>query len=228
MYDFLKKLFEEGALTFDQFVEKLNADKDIKLANLADGAYVGKEKFDAKVTELTGVKKQLDDANATIQSYKDMDIDGIKKSASDWEEKYNTETAALQKKLDDQAVEFAAKTYLGGFQYTDDLVKEAIYAKFMAKGFKLGEDGKFEGADAFMAELKTAYPSSFAAPAGDPNPAGGNPPSGAQGAGSGTSGKPRPWFAPQAAPKFKGNKPMTLTEMMAYQNAHPDAKIEFE
>lgn len=236
MYDYLKKLFEEGALTFDQFVEKLNATKDISIVNLKDGGYVSKDKFDAKVTELTGVKKQLDDANATIQSYKDMDIDGIKKSATDWEEKYNTETAALQKKLDDQAVEFAAKSYLGGFQYADDLVKEAIYAKFMAKNFKLGEDGKFEGADAFMDELKTTYPTSFAAPAGNPpagNPPaggsnGGTPAGGAQGNGSGTPAKPRPWFAPQTAPQFKGEKPRTLSEMMEYKNAHPEAKIDFE
>lgn len=56
MYDFLKKLFAEGALTFDQFVEALNGDKTIKLVNLSDGGYVAKDKFDAKVTELNGVK----------------------------------------------------------------------------------------------------------------------------------------------------------------------------
>lgn len=242
MYEYLKKLFAEGALTFEQFCEKLGADKSIKLVNLADGGYVSKEKFTAKETELSGVKKQLDDANAAIKSYKDMDIDGIKKSAADWEQRYKDETASLQKKLDDQAREFAAKTYLGGFQYNDDLVREAIYAKFMAKNFTLSQDGKFEGADAFMEELKKAYPSSFGTPAGgtpagDP-PAGGAPkdaPSGGTPAG-GTQGNPaagsptkaRPWFAPQRAPSFAGEKKRTLSEMMAYKNAHPDAKIEFD
>ena len=41
-----------------------------------------------KVTQLTNEKgnlqKQIDDANKEIQSYKDMDIDSIKKSAEDW------------------------------------------------------------------------------------------------------------------------------------------------
>ena len=31
-------------------------------------------------------QKQLDDANKEIQSYKDMDIEGVKKSAKEWEE----------------------------------------------------------------------------------------------------------------------------------------------
>lgn len=237
MYEFLKKLFAEGAITFEQFCEKLEADKSIKLVNLADGGYVGKDKFQAKETELSGVKQQLADANATIESYKGMDIDGIKKSAAEWEQKHKDDTAALQKQLDDQAKEFAAKTYLGGFQYTDDLVKEAIYAKFMAKNFTLGQDGKFDGADAFMEELKKTYPSSFANPTGG-NPAGGDPKGnpGGNSAGGGQGGNPaggnppqnRPWFAPQNAPHFAGDKKRTLTEMMQFKNAHPEAKVEYD
>jgi len=241
MYEFLKKLFGEGAITFDQFVDALDADKTIKLANLADGGYVAKDKHDNKVreltTELTGVKEQLETANTTIQSYKDMDIDGIKQSAASWEQKHKTDTEALQKKLDEQATEFAARTYLSGFKYSDDLVKDAIYDKFMAKQFKRSDDGKFEGSDAFMDELKTKYPNSFASqePAGS---GGGTQPSGAAGsagaAGSGNNpagtnpAKNRPWFAPQSAPQFSGEKKRTLSEMMAYKNAHPDATIEFD
>lgn len=235
MYDFLKKLFAEGALTFDQFVEALNGDKTIKLVNLSDGGYVAKDKLDAKITELNGVKEQLTAANTTIQSYKDMDIEGIKKSAADWEKKHKEDTEALTRKLEEQATEFAARTYLGGFQYSDDLVREAVYSKFMAKGFKRTDDGKFEGADAFMEELKKAYPTSFGAPpaqdpAGDP-PAGGSGGNGGaplnEAPNSGAPGKPRPWFAPTKPPAFAGKK-MTLTEMMTYKNAHPDAKIDFE
>ena len=119
MYEFLKALFgtnEDGtpkALTFEQLQAALAENKEIKLVNLADGAYVAKEKFDAKVTELEGVQTQLKDANKQIQSYKDMDVEGIKKSVEDWETKYNTDTQALQQKLADQELEFAAKTYLG-------------------------------------------------------------------------------------------------------------------
>ena len=88
MYEFLKALFNEHdgnptALTFDQLSEKLSAATDMKLVNITDGGYVAKEKLDAKTTELNGVRQQLTDANAEIQSYKDMDIDGIKRKASE-------------------------------------------------------------------------------------------------------------------------------------------------
>lgn len=235
MYEYLKSLFEGGSITFDQFVAALESHKEVKLANLADGGYVAKDKFDAKVTELSGVKEQLTAANTTIQSYKDMDIDGIKKSAAEWQQKYETDTKSLQEKLDAQATEFAARTYLGGFQYANELVKDAIYDKFMAKKFKRSEDGKFEGADAWMEEMKKSYPSSFTvpAPAGDPA---GTPPSGSNDpapsgnpSGAPAGGKPRPWFAPPAGPSASaGGKKMSLSEMMAYKNAHPDVKIDFE
>lgn len=238
MYEYLKSLFEGGAITFDQFVAALESHKEVKLANLADGGYVAKDKFDAKVTELSGVKEQLTAANATIQSYKDMDIDGIKKSAAEWQQKYETDTKSLKEKLDAQATEFAARTYLSGYQYTDDLVKDAIYDKFMAKGFKRSEDGKFEGADSWMEEMKKNYPGSFAAsdpaadPAGTPPVGSGTPapnsPSGTP-AGAPPAGKPRPWFAPPAGPSgSSGGKKMSLSEMMAFKNNHPDAKIDFE
>lgn len=241
-YEYLKSLFDGGALTFEQLVAALGTHKEIKLVNLADGGYVAKEKHDNKVKELTteleGVKGQLTEANTTIQSYKDMDIDGIKKSATEWQQKYETDTKSLKEKLDAQATEFAARTYLAGYQYTDDLVKDAIYAKFMAKAFRRSEDGKFEGADSWMEEMQKTYPGSFAAsnpaadPAGTPPAGGGTPvpnsPSGAP-AGAPPAGKPRPWFAPPAGPSgTSGGKKMTLSEMMAFKNDHPDAKIDFE
>ena len=44
-------------------------------------------------------KTQLDEANKTIQSYKDMDIDGIQQSAADWQKKY--EQAEADRKAKD-------------------------------------------------------------------------------------------------------------------------------
>lgn len=47
------------------------------------------EKLNEKVKELEIVNGQLKEANKTIKSYKDMDIDKIKQSSAEWEEKYN-------------------------------------------------------------------------------------------------------------------------------------------
>ena len=53
-----------------------------------------RSRIEALETERDGLKTQLNDANTEIQSYKDMDIDGIKQKAADWENKYNTDTQA--------------------------------------------------------------------------------------------------------------------------------------
>ena len=50
-------------------------------------------------TERDGLKTQLDTARSEIQSYKDMDIDGIKAKAADWEAKYNADTQKLKDDL---------------------------------------------------------------------------------------------------------------------------------
>lgn len=191
-YDFLKKLFgtlkdgeEPKAMTYAELEAALDADKGIQVVDLKAGGYVSKDKFDAKVTELTGVKGQLAEANTTIQSYKDMDIDGIKKSAKDWEDKYNADTQALNDKLTQQEYSHAADMYLAGYKYSSIPAKRGIRDEFDKKQFKL-EDGKFLEADDFMKGLMESddYKGAFVVEkpngeGGDPqegNPQGGTPP----------------------------------------------------
>lgn len=217
-YEFLKKLFgtpkegeEPKAMTYEELEAAIDAAKDIQIVDIKAGGYVSKEKLDAKITELNGVKDQLKNANAEIQSYKDMDIDGIKDSAKEWESKYNAETKALQDKLDAQAKEFAAKEYMSKFKFTSPLAEKAAMAEFMAKEFKLGEDGKFLGADDFMESMKASNPGAFVVetPPADPAPT-----------------TPKPSFAPSnPANPPKSGKKMTLTEKMKYMADHPGTDV---
>lgn len=214
-YEFLKKLFgknEDGtpkALTFEELEAAIEADTDLKLVDLATGDYVAKGKFDAKSAELTETKKMLTDANAEIQSYKDMDIDGIKQAAADWETKYNADIAARDQKLAEQAREFATREYFSKFQFTSDLAKEAAFAAFLKQEFKQDESGKFLGADDYMKGLKESNPGAFVSeePAQEP--------------------KKKPSFAstdPTTPPK--GGKKMTLTEKMQYAAQNPGIDID--
>jgi hypothetical protein len=160
-YDFLKKLFgtqkdgeEPKVMTYAELEAAIDADKKIQVVDLKAGGYVAKEKLDAKITELDGVKQQLTDANAEIQSYKDMDIDGIKQKAADWEQKYNSETQKLNDKLTKQERDHQMDRYLD----TVGLKPGAMYRDYVRraleeKELKL-EDGKFLGADDVMKELK--------------------------------------------------------------------------
>ena len=49
------------------------------------------------------LKTQLDEAQRTIQGFKDQDIEGVRKSAKDWEEKYNQAVKDHAAKLADMA-----------------------------------------------------------------------------------------------------------------------------
>lgn len=193
MYEFLTKLFgttadgKPEALTAEQLVAKIQGEKDLKIVNLSDGGYVSKEKFDAKDTELTGVKQQLTDANTTIQSLKDKDAD-VEKVTKDWETKYNNDTKALKDKLTAQEREHQTDMYLSGYKYTSKAAKAGIRAEFEKKNYAL-ENGKFGAdADAYMKSLMESddYKAAFAID--DPGDEGG------QGGSGGFGGTP-PKFA---------------------------------
>lgn len=228
MYDFLKALFganEDGtpkALTFDELEAKLTSNKDIKLVNLADGGYVSKDKFDAKDTELAGVKKQLDDANAAIKSYKDMDIEGIKKAASDWEAKYKTDTDALNEKLKLQERSHNTDMFLSGYKFTSKAARDGIRAAFEAKNFAL-DNGTFVGAKDYMSALMADEDYKGAFVTEDP-PESGN--GGDDGAG-GNHGKPQFSKGNQQVERKPNAKP-TLTELMMRKNANPNAVIKYD
>lgn len=158
MYEYLKGLFgkdEEGKevpMTFEELIGKIEANADIKLVNLSEGGYVSKAKFDAKETELNGVREQLATANGEIQSYRDMDIDGIKKSVSDWKEKYDAETAQLNAKLEAQERKHNEEMFLRNYDYTSKAAKNGIASMFVEQKFEL-RDGKFIGAEEYMKSL---------------------------------------------------------------------------
>lgn len=73
--DFLKSIFGDKQLSYDELVKaveahnKANKDEQIKIANLAGGEYVSKEKFDAKEKELTKANEQITSLNDTVKTF---------------------------------------------------------------------------------------------------------------------------------------------------------------
>ena len=55
------------------------------------------------------IKTQLGEAQKTIKGFQDQDIDGIKQSAKDWEEKYNKAIEDHKKQMDDLAFDGVMK-----------------------------------------------------------------------------------------------------------------------
>ena len=178
-YDFLKKLFkkdENGAIipmTAEELEAAIDADKNIKVVDLSSGGYIAKDKFDAKETELKGVKKQLDDANIQIKSFEDQDVDGIKKKVSEWEQKYNTDTQALR---DQMAADNG--TFLGAKEFMDSLMGDEDYkGAFVTENKDGGAGSGAEGGNGGSgagAGGQGGNPPRFSAGANGGTPAGGN------------------------------------------------------
>ena len=94
--DKLKELFGSEALTWEQLEEKLKDNKDIKLANLSAGSHIDKRKYDDKVAELNTANETIKGLRETVAKFDGVDVDKLKKDASDWETKYNTDLAAVK------------------------------------------------------------------------------------------------------------------------------------
>lgn len=94
--DKLKALFGTEALTWEQLEEKLKDNKEVKLANLAAGSHISKGKYDDVVSELEIANKTIKGLQETVSKFDGVDLDGLKKSVTDWETKYNTDIEAVK------------------------------------------------------------------------------------------------------------------------------------
>lgn len=159
-YEFLKKLFgtpkdgeQPKALTYAELEAAIDGAKDIQVVDLKAGGYVAKSKLDAKITELAGVQQQLTDANTQIQSFKDQDVEGVKKKVSEWETKYNADTQALKDQMAEQARKHAEEMFLSGYKFSSVAAKNGILAELQGKKFQIDDHGTILGAKEFMQSL---------------------------------------------------------------------------
>lgn len=198
--DFLKKLFNGQALTFEQFTEALGAASDIKLVNLADGGYVGKDKFDAKETELTTANNTIKTLQDTVRKFDGVDVEKLKNDVKNWETKYNDDIAKLR-------LDFAVETALTAAGSKNNVAVKAILAEFL-KEAKLDDKGAVAGLSNEIKKLTESEDTSFMFKAPDtqqfsgmvPGNSGGNPP-----------------------PADGDTSKMSYSEFVAYQATHPDA-----
>lgn len=171
--EFLKEIL--GEELYSQTKEKVDSynqehkDKPMKLVNLSEGNYVSKDKFDTKETEVNNLKTQIEDANKEIQSYKDMDIDSIKESATNWETKYN-DLVKEQKEAKEKSIrEERTNAFFNDVKFASESAKAGVIAQFNAKEFNYDEESKkFQGASEWLEELKTKDTGAFLSDVANP------------------------------------------------------------
>lgn len=161
--DFLKEIL--GEELYKQVVEKINAhngdeankDKQIKIANLATGDYIGKGKYDALQALLDGKTNELDTANNLI-----ADLKKSNKGNEDLQGKittYEGQVEKLQEELEQTKLDSAIKVALLEAKAMDI---DYMTFKLKEKGeVKLDENGKIEGWEDTLNGLKTQFPNQF-------------------------------------------------------------------
>lgn len=111
------------------------------------------DKAEGLKKERDSLQSQLSEANETIKGYKDMDIDAIKKSAGDWEDKYKASVQELEDMRFDSLLD---KGLTGSGAYDADIVK-----KLLDREALIVKDGKLEGLDKQLAHMQEKRPYLF-------------------------------------------------------------------
>lgn len=162
--DFLKEIL--GEELYKQVADKIalhngtpeNKDKQIKLANLGEGGYVGKDKYAALETTHNSKLAELEQANTLISE--------LQKSNKGNEElqtkiqNYDVQIQNLQAELAQAKLDSAIKVAL-----LEAKAQDIDYLTFKLNEekaeFKLDENGKVNGLDEKIEGLKVKFPNQF-------------------------------------------------------------------
>ena len=105
--EFLKSLFEKGALTWEQF-QQAAKDAKFEVVNAAGGAYVPKADLDTKAQELTTANNTIKDLRDAAKAWDGKDPKKLEDDLKNLQSKYDTDTANIRR---DAAIDLAL-TYI--------------------------------------------------------------------------------------------------------------------
>ena len=152
-----------------EFLEGLDLGEGAKLPKSAIDAIMAENGRDIEAknnqittltTERDGLKEQLTTANDIIKSYKDMDIEGVKAKADEWESKYNTDTQTLKDQLAAAEYGFAVKEATAALKFSSESARKAFVADLTAKKLPV-QEGKLLGLEDFTKTYQETDPNAF-------------------------------------------------------------------
>lgn len=166
--EFLKEIL--GDELFSQVAEKVNAhngneankEKQIKIANLASGEYVGKGKFDSMMEQMTGKDQEIKSANELIAELKKSN-----KGNEDLQGKigaYEKQVDDLQQQLQETRIRSAVKVALMSDHAVDvDYLTFKLHEKLKETGtaLELDENDNIKGWSDLSDGLRTQFPTMF-------------------------------------------------------------------
>ena len=108
-------------------------------------------------TELEGVKGQLSQANEQIAGFKELDIEGVKQKAAEWEQKYNQAAEDSAREIEQLKFDFALDRELTKAQARNPKAVKALLDRDALKYDK----GKIIGLEEQLETLKKKEDSAF-------------------------------------------------------------------
>lgn len=126
--DFLKELFGDKAITFDELVKaveehnKANKDNQINAVNLASGGYVSKDKYQAKEKELEKANGQIKTLNTAVKNH-EGDIQKLNDDLKQKQKDYDSEIKGLR---DSYAIDGAVSNF-----FKDHPLKDSKYEQLL-------------------------------------------------------------------------------------------------
>lgn len=112
-----------------------------------------KTKLATAQTELDGVKAQLTDAGTQIESFKKLDIEGVKKAADEWKVKAETATSEAARQMAQLKFDHALDGALSGAKAKN---AKAVRALLSTDGLKFNEaDGSILGLNEQLEKIKS-------------------------------------------------------------------------
>ena len=180
--DFLKELFGEEALTWEQFSEAVTS-KGFKVADLSKGNYVSKKKFDDEIKTRDTTISEL---NSTI-SVRDNDIEDLKQKLetggqdnetkvkelltqiSTLQSQYESDKSELETKLSKQAYEFAVRDFANSQKFTSTAAKRDFEREMISAELTM-KDNSIIGANDFVTSYKEKNADAFVTAEPEPTP----------------------------------------------------------
>lgn len=222
----IKEIFEKAtsenkSLTFEEF-EALAKEGKAKFADLSEGNYVARQKYDddlaKKDTEIGSLNDTLTSLNTDVGNLKTQlqaagedssKLEELNNSLQSLQTKYDADTKSLQEKLSSQAYEFAVRDFASNQKFSSKAARKEFERQMIQKNLPM-ENGNIMGAGDWLKEYMKDNKDSFVADA----PA--TPPT-----------EPKPQFTNTATGKKEGAK-MSLSEMMQRKNEDPNFVINFD
>ena len=158
--EFLKETIPE--ITDDQIskvLAQIGKEKDELQTELTQA----NENIKTLTTERDGLKTQIKERDKDIKVLRSQVDDNadLQQQLDALQQKYDTDTEALNNQIQSQARDFATEKFMSEYEFSSVYARKAVIADFKEQNFELDDKGAFIGAKEWMAGIQTTSPDAF-------------------------------------------------------------------